>query len=149
MTRTVTRPSATGAPGYSETLPCAAASARPARLLIGAALHTWNFGCLVDPGRLIVSELVSNAVQHSGSRDIRVGITLPAAGRVRILVSDKSCVAPIIREPQGDEESGRGLLVISEIAADWGADHRRWGKVVWAELIAFGPERERQSCQSR
>ncbi|MGV9322161.1 hypothetical protein [Streptomyces sp. NPDC003660] len=37
----------------------------------------------------------------------------------------------LLREPEG---AGRGLLLVSALASDWGTDVRRWGKVVWADL---------------
>ncbi|MFJ4923444.1 ATP-binding protein [Streptomyces sp. NPDC088725] len=141
MTTTATRSNATGAPGYSETLPCEAASARRARSLVRDALTAWGLGCLVDSATLTVSELVANSTQHSGSRLIRVGIHLPMPDRVRIAVSDKSRAVPAVREAQNDEENGRGLWIVEEIAHQWGIDRRRWGKVVWAVLLVPGGAR--------
>ncbi|GAA2976110.1 ATP-binding protein [Streptomyces fulvorobeus] len=133
-----TRPDATGSPGYSETLPCEAESASQARLLVSAALHTWQLSHLIDDGQLIVSELVANAVQHSHCHSVRVSVERPTGGRVRVAVSDKSRTKPVAATPNVDEEAGRGLLLVGSVADDWGVDYRAWGKVVWAGLRTEG-----------
>jgi anti-sigma regulatory factor (Ser/Thr protein kinase) len=132
------RPNAIGSPGYSATLPCEAESASQARLLVSAALNTWQLSHLIDDGQLIVSELVANAVQHSHCHRVRVSVERPAGGRVRVAVSDKSRTKPAVATPNVDEEAGRGLLLVDSVADDWGVDYRGWGKVVWAELRTEG-----------
>lgn len=116
------------------TLPRAPESAATARRLVRIALSTWGLEELADDGVLIVSELVSNAVQHARSRCIRVSVTRPGAARVRISVVDKSMELPELREPGGGDEDGRGLALVAGLAAAWGADPLPWGKRVWAEL---------------
>lgn len=138
MTMIANRPNAIGSPGYSETLPCEAESASRARLLVGAALNTWQLSHLIDDGQLIVSELVANAVQHSRCHRVRVSVERPTGARVRVAVSDKSRSQPAVATPGVDEEAGRGLLLVGSLADDWGVDHRGWGKVVWAELRTEG-----------
>ncbi|WP_324604173.1 hypothetical protein [Streptomyces sp. Tu 6176] len=34
----------------------------------------------------------------------------------------------------GQRPGGRGLLLVSALAADRGTDERPWGKIVWADL---------------
>lgn len=133
-----TGPNAIGTPGYSETLPCEAESAGQARLLVSAALNTWQLSHLIDDGQLIVSELVANAVQHSRCHQVRVSVDRPTGGRVRVAVSDKSRSKPALATPSVEEEAGRGLLLVGSVADDWGVDYRGWGKVVWAELRTEG-----------
>ncbi|WP_461007731.1 ATP-binding protein [Streptomyces capparidis] len=130
------RANATGCPGYSETLPSEDESACRARQLVAAALNTWGLGCLIDDAVLIVAELVTNAVRHSDRGPLRVSVKRPEPRRVRVAVSDKSRSVPTLRAPFDDEESGRGLLIVGAVADRWGTDLRRWGKVVWAELVA-------------
>lgn len=136
MTMTVTRPNAIGAPGYSETMPCEPESASRARRLVRAALNTWDLGHLIEDGTLIISELVGNSVRHSGCRLLRVSVRLPDRDRVRIAVTDKCLQPPTAQTPRGDEESGRGLLLVSAMADRWDTEYRAWGKTVWAELRA-------------
>jgi anti-sigma regulatory factor (Ser/Thr protein kinase) len=135
VTVIATRCNAIGAPGYSETLLRHAASVSRARQLLITALDAWGLGRLADDGALVITELVTNAVQHSGRNSLRVSVTRPEPRRVRVAVSDKSPSVPSPRAPSDDEEAGRGLLIVGVVADRWGTDVRRWGKVVWAELV--------------
>ncbi|MER6380739.1 ATP-binding protein [Streptomyces sp. NPDC001127] len=133
---TAARPTATGAPGYSETMPCEPESARRARQLVAAALSTWGVSELADVGELIVSELVNNSVNHTNCRAIRVLIRWERSDMVRIGVADKSRDVPVLGKPNDEAEEGRGLLLIDSMSQNWGYDRMSWGKVVWAELRA-------------
>ncbi|MBB1245826.1 ATP-binding protein [Streptomyces durbertensis] len=132
---TATRRSAADVPVYSETLPREAASVRLARQLVRRALTAWGQAALEDTSTLIATELVANAVQHAGGHSLRIGVTLVEHGRVRVAVSDKSQTDARVRRPACDAEAGRGLLLVEAVASCWGVDHRRWGKVVWAEVV--------------
>ncbi|WP_308315871.1 ATP-binding protein [Streptomyces sp. CC228A] len=109
-------------------------SAQRARQLVGAALHSWGLGNLAEDGVLVVSELVTNAVQHGQYTSLRVRVSRPAPNRVRLAVADRSRKVPIRREPTDEAEAERGLVLVSHVADRWGTDLRRWGKIVWAEL---------------
>ncbi|AXG78277.1 ATP-binding protein [Streptomyces paludis] len=126
-------PSPTGRPAYTQTLPCAPESARRARLLVSAACTAWELAGLVDSATLIVSELLANSVEHSGSRLVRVVVSHPEHGRVRVAVADNSRTQPTPRTAPDNAEDGRGLAVVQALADRWGTDVRRWGKLVWAE----------------
>ncbi|MFI9236920.1 ATP-binding protein [Streptomyces sp. NPDC053079] len=127
-------PAATGVPAYTQTMPREAASARRARLLVAAALNTWNLPGLIDTGVLIVSELVTNAVEHTECRNLRVTVSRPRPDRVRVAVVDMSQQRPVRQTPPFDEERGRGLAVVAALADRWKVDSLPWGKRVWAEL---------------
>ncbi|MET9258058.1 ATP-binding protein [Streptomyces sp. NPDC003717] len=111
-------------------------SAERGRRLVRTALAAWHLDALTDSGILLVSELVANAVRHTDSHAIRVVVTRPADGLVRIGVTDKSRALPVPRPDTGDvlRTSGMGLLLVEATADRWGTDLRRWGKHVWAEL---------------
>ncbi|MFJ4624184.1 ATP-binding protein [Streptomyces sp. NPDC088812] len=136
MPQPTTRARPTGYPGYSETLPREPESAGAARRLVRVALAAWELDELADDSSLIVSELVSNAVRHTRCRSIRVTVTRPDTARVRIGVVDRSRAHPEPRQPGAEDESGRGLALVKELAEDWGTDPLPWGKRVWAELRA-------------
>ncbi|MGA4849206.1 ATP-binding protein [Streptomyces sp. G5(2025)] len=129
-------PTATGNPGYTETMPCKPASARRARLFVSTALHAWGIGELTEVGVLVVAELINNAIDHTRCRVVRVQVTRPADGVVRIGVADKCKDAPETGDPDDDSEEGRGLFLVEALSRRWGYDRKRWGKVVWAELEA-------------
>jgi len=143
MTVTTARP--TGAPGYSETLPSRPQSVATARRLVRTALATWRLEELSEGATLVVSELVTNAVQHSSSRSIRVTVSRAGPASVRVGVVDKSKGRPVLGAPPSrswgskaddDDESGRGLVLVEALAHSWGTDPLPWGKRVWAELTA-------------
>ncbi|MFD9871207.1 ATP-binding protein [Streptomyces niveus] len=136
MTVTSARPSATGGPGRTETMPCEPESARRARLLVSAILNTWGIGELADVGVQVVAELVNNAIDHTRCRVVRVLVTRPAEGVVRIGVADNCKEAPEMRVLDDDSEEGRGLFLVDAMSRRWGCDRKRRGKVVWAELEA-------------
>ncbi|MFF0061154.1 ATP-binding protein [Streptomyces sp. NPDC005279] len=134
MPQPTTRARPTGHPGYSETLPREPGSAATARRLVCVALAAWGLDDLAEDGALIVSELVSNAVQHARRGSIRVIIDRPGAARVCIGVVDFSKAPPARREPDAGDENGRGLALVGTLARDWGTEPLPWGKRVWAEL---------------
>lgn len=126
----------TGHSGYSETLPCDEASVGTARRLVRTALATWGLDAAADDASLIVSELVTNAVRHSGSAACRVIVTRPEPGLVRVAVTDRSRRMPDLLNAPADAVSGRGLALVDALADRWGTDRMHWGKRVWAELRA-------------
>lgn len=126
-----------GRPGYSETLPCEAESARTARTLVSTALVAWGLDVIADDCTLVVSELVANAVQHTRCRNVRVTVTRLGADLVRIDVVDKSRAKPVRRTARDDEIPGRGLALVEALTTRWGTDLMgNWGKSVWAEWQA-------------
>ncbi|NEA14041.1 ATP-binding protein [Streptomyces halstedii] len=134
MPQPTARARPTGHPGYSETLPRLPESAATARRLVRVALAAWDLDDLAEDGALIVSELVSNAVQHARRGSIRIVVDSPEAVRVRIGVVDFSKARPVRGEPVLEGESGRGLALVGELAEAWGTEPLPWGKQVWAEL---------------
>ncbi|MGA4941122.1 ATP-binding protein [Streptomyces cinereoruber] len=134
MTVTATsRP--TGHPGYSQTLPREPQSAIAARRLVRAALIVWGLESLIDNATLVVTELVSNAVDHSRLPSIRVLVSRPSANGIRVGVVDRSRTVPVLRtDSNGDQVRGRGLVLVDALTEQWGTELYRCGKQVWAEL---------------
>ena len=114
------------------TLTAEPTSAARARVLATRALAEWHLEPLAGAAELIVSELVTNAIQHAGGtvllRLIRDG------GTVTCEVGDSSRVLPLARHAADDDESGRGLQVVSQLSHRWGVRRTRAGKLVWCEL---------------
>ncbi|WP_405898116.1 ATP-binding protein [Streptomyces sp. NBC_00727] len=128
-----------GRPAYSMSLPRIAESARDARLLTSSALGLWGLGDLEDTARLVVTELLSNAVAHARRSRVRVTVTRTDLLAVCLAVSDFSRDLPQLRQAGGDEEGGRGLAIIDAVTEGcWGAEPRQWGKTVWAVLAVPG-----------
>ncbi|PWV73251.1 Histidine kinase-like ATPase domain-containing protein [Prauserella marina] len=81
---------------------------------------------------LVVTELVTNAIVHTASpSSLRVR---RRSNTVRIEVTDNERAAPFVRAPRSDEAGGRGMLLVSALADEWGVERTNEGKVVWAEL---------------
>lgn len=136
MTVTATaRPTPTRHSGYTQTLPCTARSALPARSLVHTALETWGLEHLSDTAALIVTELVANSVTHTRTRTIRVTVSRRTETFVRIAVADNSKTIPTLRTTTGDHhETGRGLAIIDALTWRWGTDLLPGGKRVWGDL---------------
>ncbi|GAA1500285.1 ATP-binding protein [Streptomyces synnematoformans] len=86
-----------------------------------------------DDIRVCVSELVTNALQHTpaGRRFLVRIIRMDTA--VRIEVHDASTATPHLCTPSDTDDRGRGLLLVSALADDWGYPTGTGpGKVVWA-----------------
>lgn len=114
------------------TLPPASRSAADARRFVERTLPEWGCGEAVDEVRLLVSELVSNAVRHAGTR-VRLVLTREE-GTIRGEVSDGSPKAPRPRLAEHDSEAGRGLFLLDQMAREWGVRPERQGKTVWFVL---------------
>ena len=86
---------------------------------------------------LLVSELVTNAVVHTG-RPAVLRLSLPGAeaesAPVRLEVADRSGRAPVPRCVDGDATGGRGLALVDGLADRWGWSREGAGKSIWCEL---------------
>ena len=85
----------------------------------------------VSETALIASELVTNAVRYAQGQ---IGLRLVLEGGLVIEVLDDSAALPRLRHPDDQDERGRGLQVVSQVAQRWGARRAVSGKVVWCEL---------------
>ncbi|MFJ5230798.1 ATP-binding protein [Kitasatospora sp. NPDC088391] len=85
---------------------------------------------------LITSELLGNAVRHASGPAVTVGVHAdPLHHRAVVEVYDSSPALPVTGPPAGDDdESGRGLLLVTELALAHGVVRKRSGKWVWAEI---------------
>jgi anti-sigma regulatory factor (Ser/Thr protein kinase) len=109
-----------------------------ARVWISDACLGWGVPRALRDTRLVITELVDNAVQHAGTAvEITAGVV---NGRVHLRVRDGSTEQPVRRpvEPRGPgtplDLRGLGLRRLDRYAADWGTVAHSDGKTVWATV---------------
>jgi anti-sigma regulatory factor (Ser/Thr protein kinase) len=82
-----------------------------------------------DVATLLASELVTNGILHART-PLTVGVT-NGDRRVLVTVADGDPSHPIVRPPDDGRPSGRGLVLVDALAAQWGVDASGTGKTVW------------------
>ncbi|MEU8238153.1 ATP-binding protein [Actinoplanes missouriensis] len=110
-------------------------SPRTARKAVVSVLQVWGYadeGWAADVA-VVVSELVTNAVQHGAGS---VVLEIEAYGdQVIVSVADGSSVVPRRREPDG--RGGRGLALIEALTRRWHVEEHQGGKRVRAEIQGY------------
>ncbi|WP_328292566.1 SpoIIE family protein phosphatase [Kineococcus sp. NBC_00420] len=126
------------APGTRETslvLPADGRAVRTARDYLRSTLQAWDLVDRADEAELVVSELVTNALLHTGSP---ATLTLRhdlAESLLCVGVEDTSTQHPQPRETTDDATGGRGMLIVQMVAERWWVAPRGDGKTVWADLL--------------
>ncbi|MFB7410266.1 MULTISPECIES: ATP-binding protein [unclassified Streptomyces] len=82
---------------------------------------------------LLISELVTNAVVHTGCPAV-LRMLIAAGGGVRVEVADASDRPPRPRHAEGDDTNGRGLELVDGLADRWGWQPEGAGKSIWCEV---------------
>ncbi|MGW4597454.1 ATP-binding protein [Streptomyces sp. NPDC004457] len=112
--------------------PESAATAR--RLAQVVVLRTWRLTPkLAEDAVLLVSELVGNAVRHTGARVFGLRMRR-RTGWIRVEVRDPSRGLPCLMPVQELDVSGRGLFLVDKLADRWGVDLLPRGKTTWFEM---------------
>jgi anti-sigma regulatory factor (Ser/Thr protein kinase) len=96
-----------------------------------------------DDACLLVSELVTNSIRHSGlGPQDRVRVRAERSGtKLRVDVHDRAAATPhkvagSIRPPSG-AESGWGLFLVDRLATRWGSGPgRHWFELEWRGVQA-------------
>jgi anti-sigma regulatory factor (Ser/Thr protein kinase) len=120
---------------YKQRLESEARSSAAARRVVERLEPALDAGTLADL-RLLVSELVTNAIEHvPGDDDITIAVTL-LDGRVRVEVSDSGSGFAYRAREEGDPMgSGWGLHFVGLLAESWGTGSDD-GASVWFEMPA-------------
>jgi hypothetical protein len=114
------------------------AAAGEARRQVQAAIRAWDVP--VDPSVavLLTSELVTNAIRRETTGTVTLAITC-SCHQLRVDVFDTSCFLPVVVDAPADAETGRGLMLVATLSADWGFYPTPAGKAVYFTL-AFAPD---------
>lgn len=98
---------------------------------------------LADTLVLLISELVTNAVVHTGCpavlRMLFGAGGAGGAGIVRVEVADTSARPPLQRRADGGDTHGRGLELVDGLADRWGWQPEGAGKRIWCEVDRGAP----------
>jgi hypothetical protein len=103
---------------------------RIARQLVDEACRAWHLSIFQFSARLIVSELVANAVGHAGT-DISVTVSRRAE-RLHLIVSDHDHRVPALPARRHGAPAISGLHFVQALSARWGTIPTSDGKMVWA-----------------
>ena len=110
-------------------------SPRQSRQLARLALTGWCDDEVLSSIELLISELVSNSVEHAETDvDVRIAVGTTMA---RVEVTDRSPSVPVMRSPDDYSPDGRGMLIVDKVATRWGVQARRTSKCVWFEIPRF------------
>ena len=110
------------------------AAAGEARSQVRTAIRDWGVPVDPDAAVLLTSELVTNAITHEAGETITLGIRC-LRGRLRVDVYDTSRSFPVVSVAPGDAETGRGLMLVATLAAEWGFYRTPGGKAVYFTLL--------------
>lgn len=101
-------------------------------MLAQRALQEWELTELLDVVCLCVSELATNALLHGTLPRQEFTLTLTrSADLLRVEVQDCSAGEPRLRQVTANDCTGRGWLVIHELAHDHGVIRNESQKTVW------------------
>lgn len=117
---------------HRRAFPSTPASAREARRFVESVLAEATLYDLASTATILVSELVANAILHTGT-PLEVVVTT-GAGRARVEVHDGSPQLPVRKHYSSLSGTGRGLMLVERMASQWGSHRTVGGKVVWFEV---------------
>ncbi len=114
-------------------------AASAGRTMAGDACLAWGLRGLSYPARAIMSELITNAVEHAGNA-LMAGVSV-RGDVLHLAVQDGDSALPRLieaspyRPGEAVEQRGAGLRLVRATASAWGALPCPVGKVVWATLV--------------
>lgn len=119
-----------------------------ARLFARQRLSQWGLNRLSDEAELVLSELVTSAINATGTTNLRPRwseLHNLALITVRLVVTHDSLIVevwdrdpspPVPKHPDQVDEGGRGLLIVDALCRRWHYFYpASGGKAVWGELV--------------
>ena len=118
-------------------LPADPAVVAEARAQAARQLAAWGLEEAIFSTKLIVSELLTNAIRHA---EPPIQLRMILDPDLSCEVSDGSSTTPRLCCPDRDDEGGRGLMLVAQLCERWGTRYTRTGKTIWAQQpLAPGP----------
>lgn len=116
-----------------------------ARDLVAHACTAWRVSDNTTYwARLVISELVTNAIEHAHT-PCHVVVEFTGT-RLSLSTIDGSHEPPVEQPQDLAAEHGRGLQIIADLADRWGVTHRNGHKTTWANMTTV-PRYEASDCQ--
>ncbi|MEU0109057.1 ATP-binding protein [Streptomyces sp. NPDC006251] len=113
------------------------------RRIAAAKLSDCGLNDLINDVMLIVSELWTNALVHSGATEITLDLDI-RAGFLHVTVVDGMPGDALSKPADGDAESGRGLALVEALVEErggtWGTSEG--GTQTWCNLPVQAEERQ-------
>jgi anti-sigma regulatory factor (Ser/Thr protein kinase) len=115
-----------------------------ARLHARQLLWEWGLAALTSSTELVVSELVTNAIQASRKTGLAAPVRLwllSDKAQVLVLVWDASPHSPVRADVSDETENGRGLVLVDAVSQQWAwyfPAAEEGGKYVWAQITDGG-----------
>jgi len=117
------------------TLVAEPAAAKDARTWIGTLAGSLVSGERLNDLRLVVTEIVTNAIRHGDPGGSLVLAATPKDGYLCVQVTDDGPgIAPRPRALVPDEDGGFGLFLVERLTRRWGLTRERGRTRVWFEL---------------
>jgi anti-sigma regulatory factor (Ser/Thr protein kinase) len=87
---------------------------------------------------VLTSELVTNAVRYAGSRELVLRLAWEL-GRLRVEVEDDGTGTIGLKPADPQRGDGYGLLLVQQLADNWGWEPTPDGRNVWFEVVLGDP----------
>lgn len=113
-------------------VPIELAGLGPVREQVVAAAAGWGFPDLQEL-EIVASELITNAVVHSGT-DAVLTCRRTGADGIELSVCDHGAGDPRMGEISLIATSGRGLQIVDALTDAWGVDRTSGTMTVWARM---------------
>ena len=105
-----------------------------ARRFARLILAEWALPGLVDNVQLVVSELVTNSIDHAAPAPVHLWLFCDHT-QIMAMVGDSSPAPPRRVAQDTDAIGGRGLAIVHEVTGGhWGWFPRGSGKVIWGVI---------------
>ena len=102
-------------------------------------INRWHLGEAAEPIEHLVSELVTNSIEHAQCVSVTV-LLMYAAGVLRLEVRDQDTArVPVQKCPEPSDVDGRGLVIVQALSDRWGVRVTSTGKAVWCEVAVAPP----------